>query len=166
MVCRNYIKDTLRLIIDTDETTCQEHIKELKKEFDSLPVEDVAFPRGISNLDKYKTGGPFIYGKSTPIHVRGALVYNHHLNENGIINKYDAIFNGDKIKFCYLKLPNMIKENVIAFKNILPDELNIREYVDYDKQFEKGYLEAIRSIMTAIGWTPERRQRTLEDFWA
>ena len=165
MVCRTYIKDTLRQIMDTDETTCQAYIKHLKKEFDILPVEDVAFPRGISDLDKYKQGGPFIYGKSTPIHVRGALVYNHYLNENGITNKYDAIFNGDKIKFCYLKLPNMIKENVIAFKTILPDEFNIREYVDYDKQFSKGYLEAIRSIMTAIGWSPERRQRTLEDLW-
>ena len=165
MVCRTYIKDTLRQIIDTDENTCQTYIKRLKKEFDTLPVEDVAFPRGISNLDKYKSGGPFIYGKSTPIHVRGALVYNYYLDENGITNKYDAIFNGDKIKFCYLKLPNMIKENVIAFKNILPDEFNIRDYVDYDKQFDKGYLEAIRSIMTAIGWSPEQRQRTLEDLW-
>jgi DNA polymerase elongation subunit (family B) len=166
MVCRNYIKDTLRLIMDTDEITCQEYIKDLKKEFNSLPVEDVAFPRGVSNLDKYKSSGPFIYGKSTPIHVRGALVYNHHLKESGYQNKYDEIFGGDKIKFCYLKLPNLIKENVIAFKNVLPDELNIREYVDYDKQFDKGYLEAIGSIMTAIGWSPERRQRTLEDFWA
>ena len=165
MVCRTYIKDTVRHIIDTDEITCQSYIKQLKREFNTLPVEDVAFPRGISNLDKYKQGGPFIYGKSTPIHVRGALVYNHYLNDNGITNKYDAIFNGDKIKFCYLKLPNIIKENVIAFKTILPDEFNIRDYVDYDMQFNKGYLEAIRSIMNAIGWSPERRQRTLEDLW-
>ena len=82
------------------------------------------------------------------------------------MNKYGELFDGDKLKFCYLKLPNHVKENVIAFKNVLPEEFKVREYVDYDKMFDKGYLEGIRTILTAVGWTPEPRQRTLEDFWA
>jgi DNA polymerase elongation subunit (family B) len=165
--CRTHIKDTLTEMMAKNEVEVQEYIKELRKEFNQLPVEDIAFPRGVRGLDKYKdnTGGK-LYGKSTPIHVRGALIHNHYLKEYKVVNKYGELFNGDKLKFCYLKLPNMVKENVIAFKNVLPDEFKVRDYVDYDKMFDKGYLDAIRTIMTAIGWSPEQRQRTLEDFWA
>lgn len=164
---RDEIKKTLGEIMSKEEREVQEYISDLRNRFNELPVEDIAFPRGVRGLDKYRdnTGGQ-LYGKSTPIHVRGALIHNHYLKEYKVENKYGELFDGDKLKFCYLKLPNMVKENVIAFKNVLPDEFKVRDYVDYDKMFDKGYLEAIRTIMSAVGWTPEQRQRTLEDFWA
>ena len=167
MWCRKVIKTTLGEIMTKEEPEVQEYISNLRKEFNDLPVEDIAFPRGVRGLHKYKanTGGQ-LYGKATPIHVRGALVHNHYLKEYEVVNKYGELFDGDKLKFCYLKLPNHVKENVIAFKNVLPEEFKVREYVDYDKMFDKGYLEGIRTILTAVGWTPEPRQRTLEDFWA
>ena len=105
-----------------------------------------------------------IYKKSTPIHVKGALLYNHFLKENNLSNKYQLIKEGDKIKFVYLKLPNQIKDKVISFVNSLPKEFELNKYIDYDTQFNKGYLEPIKSILDVIGWEHERVS-TLEGFF-
>jgi DNA polymerase elongation subunit (family B) len=160
MPCRDMIKRALLEIMNKDQQTVQDFIQKERVKFNSLPVEDISFPRGISDLNKYKDGH-MIYCKGTPIHVRGALLHNHYTKDTNI----DKIFPGDKVKFCYLKLPNMVKENVIAFKNILPEELNVRQSVDYDKQFDKGFLEPIKTILNAINWQSEKRA-TLEDFWS
>jgi len=61
-------------------------------------------------------------------------------------------------------MPNRIQQNVIAFPDILPDELNLKEYIDYDLQFDKAYIEPLKSILDAIGWETEKRA-TLEDFF-
>jgi hypothetical protein len=145
------------------ENSTRTFIEDARKKFYRLPVEDVAFPRGASNINKY-TDKARIYRKSTPIHVRGALLYNHYLKELGIDTKYDKIFSGDKIKFVYLKLPNRVKENVIAFTTLLPEEFKVRTSVDYETQFDKGYLDPIRAIIECIGWKLEK-QATLEDFF-
>jgi hypothetical protein len=104
------------------------------------------------------------FQEEPPIHVRGALLYNHYLKELGIDTKYDKIFSGDKIKFVYLKLPNRVKENVIAFTTLLPEEFKVRTSVDYETQFDKGYLDPIRAVIECIGWKLEK-QATLEDFF-
>ena len=105
-----------------------------------------------------------IYKKSCPIHVRGSLLFNKHLKFNKLQNKYELITNGNRIKFCYLKLPNPIKENVISFQEALPKELKLHKYVDYDLQFEKTFIEPLNLILHSIGWTAEE-QTTLEDFF-
>ena len=161
--CRNLIKETLKVIMGHGENSTRTFIEDARKKFYRLPVEDVAFPRGASNINKY-TDKARIYRKSTPIHVRGALLYNHYLKELGIDTKYDKIFSGDKIKFVYLKLPNRVKENVIAFTTLLPEEFKVRTSVDYETQFDKGYLDPIRAVIECIGWKLEK-QATLEDFF-
>ena len=148
-----------------DEKAVQELIREEREKLLSLhyPPEDVAFPRGVSNMDKYKDRSS-IYRKATPIHVRGALLYNFYLSQYNLDKKYEKIFSGDKIKFLYLKLPNRVKENVIAFNGTLPDEFKVKEHIDYDMQFDKGYLEPIKSILETIGWNTEKKA-TLEEFF-
>ena len=164
-IFRKLIKKTIQTIMTKDEQAVQDLIqKERDKLLDlQYPPEDVAFPRGVSNMDKYKDKSR-IYRKATPIHVRGALLYNYFLREYNLDKKYEKIFSGDKIKFLYLKLPNRVKENVIAFNGTLPEEFRVKEHIDYDLQFDKGYLEPIKSILETIGWDTEKRA-TLEDFF-
>lgn len=161
--CRDMLRDTIKVIMNENEHATQKFIEECRKKFMSLPAEDIAFPRGVSDMDKWKDRAN-LYKKGTPIHVRGALLYNHHLNINGLVQKYESIFSGEKIKFCYLKMPNYIQENVIAFNSVIPEEFRIREFVDYDKQFDKAYIEPLKNILDVIGWSTEKRM-TLEDFF-
>jgi DNA polymerase elongation subunit (family B) len=161
--CRTLIVDSINVILNKDQKAIQKFIIDKKKEFLKLQPEDVSFPRSVRGLSKYHDAAN-MYRKGTPIHVRGALLYNYLLKKNKITTKYEEIFDGDKIKFCYLKIPNPIKENVVAFSVVLPKELNLQKYVDYDKQFEKAYLEPLNTILDAIGWSAEKKN-TLEDFF-
>ena len=161
--CRNEIKDTLRIIMDTDEPTVQAHIKDFRERHKDMSFDEVAFPRSVKNLQKYMDAAD-LYKKGTPIHVRGTLIYNHLLEEKGLTNRYETIYNGDKIKFCYMKLPNPVRENVLAASNGIPPEFELDRFIDFDKQFEKGYLEPIKTILDAIGWKTEKTA-TLEDFF-
>jgi len=158
-VCRKLIEKTLSLIMNEDEFAVQKFIEIARGEFQKLNPEDVAFPRGVSNLWKQQKEGVGI-----PIHVRASRRYNQLIKELNINNKYEEIKNGDKVKFTYLKMPNPAKQNVIAFPIILPPEFDLKRFVDYDTQFDKSYVDPIRHILDAIGWSVERTN-TLEDFF-
>ena len=139
------------------------YIEKSRSEFKTLPPEDISFPRSASRVDKYKAVNA-IYAKGTPIHIRGALLFNYYVKKNKLDNKYSLINNGEKVKFCYLKLPNPIHENVISFIQEFPKELELNNYVDYDLQFEKSFLEPLKAILNAIGWNVEKTA-TLEAFF-
>ena len=164
LICRDNMKAALRLIFEKDEKALMEFVANFRNKFKSLSFEDVAFPRGVKGLDKYKNEVT-IYNKGTPIHVRGALVFNNMLKEHDIEQQYNPIYEGDKIKFCYLKLPNPARENVLAINSALPKQFNIAQYIDYEKQFEKSFLEPMKNIAETIQWRLERGQATLEDFF-
>ena len=153
--CRQMIKDGLKIMMSGTEDDVIKFIDNARKEFKSLPPEDIAFPRTVSDVKKYKAHST-IYGKGTPIHARGALLFNHYIEKNNLTNKYSLIQNGEKIKFCYLKKPNVIHENVISFIQDFPRELGLDMYVDYDLQFEKSFLEPLKIILDAIGWNVEK----------
>ena len=154
MSCRDKLKDALKLVMTQSEATFQEFNESFRQEFKKLPFESVAFPRGISELTKYKHSVT-IYDKGTPIHVRGALMYNLLLDKHKLGKKYEAIKDGDKVKFCYMKVPNPMKENVFAVSSVLPAEFGMEKYIDYDLQFEKAYLEPLRGIVNTFGWNTE-----------
>ena len=162
--CRKMIKDALKLMMSGTEDEVIDFIDNARTKFKSLPPEQISFPRSVSNVDKYKSSSD-IYTKGTPIHVRGALLFNHYIKQNKLSNKYSLIQNGEKIKFCYLKKPNTIHENVISFIQEFPKELNIDKYVDYDLQFEKSFLEPLKSILDSIGWEVEKTVN-LDSFFA
>ena len=153
--CRKMIKDGLKLMMNGTEDDVIKFIDDARKKFKSLPPEDIAFPRTVSDVKKYKAHST-IYGKGTPIHARGALLFNHYIEKNNLTNKYSLIQNGEKIKFCYLKKPNIIHENVISFIQDFPRELGLDMYVDYDLQFEKSFLEPLKIILDSIGWNVEK----------
>ena len=153
--CRKMIKDALKLMMSGTEDEVIDFIENARKEFKKLPPEQISFPRSASDVQKYKSSAT-IYAKGTPIHVRGALLFNHYIKEANLTNKYSLIQNGEKIKFIYLKKPNSIHENIISFIQEFPKELNLDKYIDYDLQFEKAFLEPLKIILDAIGWNVEK----------
>ena len=161
--CREMIKDALKLMMNGTEDDVIQFIENSRKEFRRLPPEEIAFPRSVSDVNKYKSSN-MIYIKGTPIHVRGALLFNYYIKKHNLTNKYSLIGNGEKIKFCYLKKPNKLHENVISFIQDFPKELGIDKYVDHDLQFDKSFLEPLRIILDSIGWKVERTAN-LESFF-
>ena len=161
--CREMIKDALKLMMNGTEDDVIQFIENSRKEFRKLPPEEIAFPRSVSDVNKYKSSN-MIYIKGTPIHVRGALLFNYYIKKHNLTNKYSLIGNGEKIKFCYLKKPNKLHENVISFIQDFPKELGIDKYVDHDLQFDKSFLEPLRIILDSIGWKVERTAN-LESFF-
>ena len=153
--CRKMIKDGLKLMMSGTEDDVIDFIDKSRIEFKSLPPENIAFPRSVSNVEKYKSYSN-IYSKGTPIHCRGALLFNYYVKKNKLENKYSLINNGEKIKFLYLKKPNTIHENVISFIQDFPHEFGIDKYIDYDLQFEKAFLEPLKTVLDAIGWSCEK----------
>jgi len=161
--CRKMIKDGLKLMMTATEDEMIDFIENCRQEFKTLPPEEIAFPRSVSEINKWKSSTT-MYNKGCPIHVRGVILYNHWTKKMGVDNKYPSIQSGEKIKFVYLKTPNTIQENVISFIQDFPKELGLNKYVDYELQFNKSFIEPIKIILDCIGWNIER-QNTLESFF-
>ena len=162
--CRQYIKECLDIIMTGTEDQLISFIEEKRAEHAALPVEQVSFPRSANNLGKFRDRTT-IYGKSTPIHVRGSLLFNHFVKERKVENKFNFIEDGEKIKFAYLKKPNPIGENVISFISELPTEFGLTQFLDYDMMFTKGFIDPLQGILDTIGWNTEKVS-TLEDFFS
>ena len=161
--CRQMIKDGLKLMMSGTEEQVIKFIDKCRTDFRKLPPEQIAFPRTASDVRKYRSHSD-IYAKGTPIHIRGALLFNHYIKDKNLTNKYSLIGNGEKVKFIYLKKPNIIQENIISFIQDFPTELGLDKYIDYELQFEKSFLEPLKSILDAIGWKTEQTT-TLESFF-
>ena len=162
--CRTMIKDALKIMMNGTEDEVIDYIDACRKEFKTLPPEDIAFPRTASDVRKYQASST-IYAKGTPIHIRGALLFNHYVKQKKLTNKYSLIGNGEKVKFLYLRKPNTIQENVVSFIQDFPKELGLDKYIDYDLQFEKSFVEPLKAILDAIGWNVEKTV-TLESFFS
>jgi len=160
--CRIKIKEALKVIMTKDESALIQFIDDFRVHFKKLRPEEIAYPRSCNNLKKYSSSKD-IYQKSCPIHVRGSLLYNHLLKKHKLV-KYEAVNEGDKIKFVALKEPNSIRENVISFPTVLPKEFDLHKYIDYDEQFNKSFLEPLKFILNAIGWNFEKKA-SLEEFF-
>lgn len=152
---REKMKEALQIMMKGTESDMHKFIENFRTQFKKLNVEDISFPRGINGLKEY-ANKTTIYSKGTPIHVRGALLYNKYLEEKGLSKKYPLIQEGEKIKFTYLKTPNIFKENVVSFPGRLPPEFGLQDCIDYNLQFDKTFLEPIKVILDCMDWTTER----------
>lgn len=161
-VIRDKLKDSLQVILHGTEKDLHKYILDFREEFIKMPVEDIAFPRGVNGLKQY-AGSP-IYSKGTPIHVRGSLLFNHHLKRLELDKRYQPIKEGEKIKFVYVRKPNPFNEDVIAFTQKLPEEFGLHQFIDYDLQFKKTFLDAMQTVIEPLGWKCEE-QSSLEDFF-
>src|SRR5210317_2015644 len=162
-VCRGNIKQAIKLIMTKGEDELQAVVANFKKEFYQMSAEQISFPRSCNNMKKYKDSNN-IFIKGTPIHVKGALIYNHQIKQFNLQNKYPLIQEGDKIKFIKLLEANPFKFDVISYVTKLPKEFKLQDYIDYEVKFEKTFVDPIRFILQPIGWTPEPKA-SLEAFF-
>jgi len=158
--CRVALKELFKVIITGTEEETRQAIQTFKKYFMNLSPQEVSFPRGVSNITKWKDNT-----KGVPIHVRASINYNKILIDKDLSKRYNSIHDGDKIKFCYLKEPNPIKQDIIGFPEYLPEEFGLHEYIDYEKQFDKAFVSVVEPILEAIGWSVEERS-TLDEFFS
>jgi DNA polymerase elongation subunit (family B) len=163
-VIREKMKQAIKLMIQGTEQDIHKFIADFKEEFKNLPPEEISSPRGCNGLAKYYDATSF-YKLGTPIHVKGAILYNYYLKEKDLTKKYPLIQEGEKLKYSYLKMPNPFKDTVISFPGRLPKEFGLHDYIDYDTQFDKAFVEPIKVILQCMGWKTEKTS-TLEDFFS
>jgi len=154
-ICRNRVKEAFKIIMNKEEEDLIKFVKEFKEEFFALPPEDISFPRRVSDVDKWKSPTT-TYIKRTPIQARAAILYNKQISDKNLLNKYPIIKNGENLKYCYLKEPNPLKEDVVGFVQRFPTELGLVKFVDYQKQFELSFLQPLTKILDVIGWRTEK----------
>ena len=160
---REKMKLSIKLMMTGTEQEVQDFIAKFRQEFKTLPAEEISFPRGLNGLNTY-SDPVMLFKKGTPIHVRGAIVYNHYLKQKDLTKKYPLIQEGEKLKFTYLKMPNHFKNDVISFPSRIPKEFELDNYIDYDVQFDKAFLEPISVILRCMNWSAEKTN-SLEDFF-
>ena len=161
---REKMKEAITIMLRGTEDDIHKFIKQARIDFMNLPAEEISSPRGLNGLAKYSDAAS-LYKLGTPIHVKGAILYNHYLKEKKLTKKYPLIQEGEKLKYTYLKMPNPFKDTVISFPGRLPKEFGLQEYIDYDLQFEKSFLEPIKIILNCMEWSTEKVS-TLEDFFS
>ena len=159
-VVRDMLKQAFALCLDGKEKELWQFVDDQEIKFRTFSAEEIAFPRSVNGLDKY-SDATNIYKKGegigTPIHVRASLLYNHMVKQNGLDRKYRLIQEGDNIHFILLKVPNRLRENVIAFTAVLPHELGLNNLIDYDIMFSKTFKEPLDSLLICLKWNLEQK---------
>lgn len=159
-ICRELLKEAIRIILQNDEKTLQQFYRKIRDEYQTHSIDEIAFPRGINGLDKYTFSS-----KSIPIHVFGALKFNSLIKDKKL--SIEEIKNGDKIKFFYLREPNWLNSHVLSYPSnrSFPTELSdIREIIDYDVMIEKSFLEPLKIITEKINWNVVEKETILDLF--
>ena len=161
--CREKLREIFKVIMNGNNEQLIAFINQFREEFNTLPVEDICFPRGVNGLKKYECPVE-LFKKGTPIHVKGVIHFNRLVKKHGLEMTHPLVKEGEKIKFVYLKEPNPIGNNTIAIQNVLPKEFDLDRFIDKTKQFDKSFLEPVKSVTDAIGWDVEKRF-TIDDFF-
>jgi hypothetical protein len=165
--CRAKLKEALKIIMDGDEKMLNTFIQDFREEFMLLSPEDIAYPRSCNGLKKFR-GTDRLFKKGAPIHVKGAILYNHLVEKNKLGNKYPNIQEGDKLKFIHMKEPNIYQASAFSFMTKMPKELDLYKFIDYNKQFDKSFVEPLTFITDKMKWLIDSSygtQGTLEDFF-
>lgn len=163
--CREKLREAFKVIMGGDQKEMKEFIQNFRREFELMSPEEIAFPRSVNGVKKYGDTSS-IYKKGTPMHVKGAIMYNHLLKTKKVSHKFQPIYEGDKGKYIHLR-KNLWNVNVITFLSKLPKEFDLHGYVDYETQFNKSFMDPLRFILGAIKWNIDASDsNTIEDFFA
>lgn len=163
-VCRKKAKELIPFILQKRKTEVETAIANFRKEFLELPVEAIAFPRTANGLNKY-AGRDKLYQKGCPIHVRAALIYNYLIKKFNLEQQYELIKDGEKVRYVFLRMPNVYQENVIGFVDTFPKEFGLDTLIDREEQFHKSFLHPFNSMTDCLQWRLDPQQASLEDFF-
>ncbi|ASD50396.1 DNA polymerase [Acidovorax phage ACP17] len=154
-VVREKLKEMIPLIFDSTEKEVQAVTSAFKAEFMALPLAKIAFPKGVSEVDKWtaKDGSVLIGQGTVPINSRAAIVFNALLEKHpDLWSTYERIKPKSKIKYTYLKEPNPAMSHVVGFTDDLPSEFGLDKYIDKEMQFDKAFLSPLQSLVSLVGW--------------
>ena len=85
-----------------------------------------------------------------PINAKAAIYHNYLIDELKLGKKYQKIKSGDKMKYAYLK-ENPKRWNVIGFLDDIPEEFNMKGYVDIQTHYEKIFYKPVEDVFKACG---------------
>jgi DNA polymerase elongation subunit (family B) len=164
-VCRDALKESLKIILNKTESDLQEYVSHLFDEFKRSDLSVIARPSGVKGLEKYGDPKRIYVEKGCPMHVRAALLYNHFIKTHNVGHKYQPIGEGNKMRYVPLIMPNPLGHDIIGFVDKLPEEFGVQEYIDYDELFDKAFLNPLKKITGACRWSHEKVS-TLDAFFA
>ena len=154
-VCRDAMRDVYKLIFAKDQEGIYKYIEDFEDRFRKMPFEKIGTPTGCNGLKKYSDERLF-YASKTPVYVKGSMFYNSLLENMGLDKKYEKIYDGDKIKYCYLIPENPTKQEVISIKGDVPKEFEIEKYIDYDHMWNKNFLKPISAVLDVVKFQPKK----------
>jgi len=136
-----------------------QQIIDFKKYVKTMPIEEVAKPTGVKNIESYierapKTGEIFSTLKlKCPINTKAAIYYNDLLKFRKVQKQYPLFTVGDKMKYIQLKT-NPYNIDVIGFTGNDPDFIVklIDEFADREEGFESALLNKLKGIYEDLGW--------------
>jgi len=146
-VARKSLKNILLELIDTLDTNLFiSRIKAIREEYMTVAIEDICNTSTANNLGKYTqknlTTGDY---KSFPVHVKGAVLFNKYIdNHTHLKLKHDKIYEGDKIKWCYMNETKDWNTPVMSYKDKIPKEMI--KHVDREIMFEKGIIGPLKKF--------------------
>lgn len=150
--CKAHLKECLNIIMTGTEKELTEYVKTVREEFKTLSIHHIAIPKGVNGLKKYTLTSP-----SLPINTRASLIFNKFIKHFGLQKDYQYIKDSDRIKYCYIKEPNMFRSNVIGFIDSVPPEFDFE--IDYMLQFQKIFLQPLDGLLKPIGWMLDRPKK-------
>lgn len=155
---RDKLKEAVKIIYNQSNEELLKFIDQTKKEYLKLDFIDMANPTGVNGMDKYN-----LNSKRIPIHVYGSLIYNLYIENKKLSDRYQLITDKNKIKISYIKQPNCMGSHVISVpNNIFPDELKDKIELDYDRMFDKNFMNPIKRFLEVVNWD-DVRQYDLDD---
>lgn len=163
------LEPILDIILDKDENTLKQYIKDTQVAFYEAPISAIARKVKVNSLDysrvedKFKKydGAKFL---TAPINSHASLIYNEYIVKNNLQAQFNPIEASDSISYIYLNEPNNFGSKSVAFKDNKFTDIIPSRYVDRLTHFEKDFKSKIRIITDAIKWNIDTTTGSLDDW--
>lgn len=168
-----HMSEALPILFDGSQKDLREWFEKCKTEFKNAPISDIVANMTVNcvDYDLRKDVG-------IPLNSRASLIYNEFIKKNNLEGSFNLIQAGDKIKYIYLKTPNTLGETIVnstgrSVKKTYPNVIGfiddnfiqyIKDYIDYDTQFEKTLIKPLEFMTNAINFTVKEKAMDLFDF--
>lgn len=145
---RYRLKDLMDMILKgVPDADIKERVDQYRLELAKETPESLAANIGVSNIDKWVINDSKCK-KGTPWHVKGVVNYKNLLKTLDIVDKYEDINEGMKVKVVYLK-PNQWDMETVSFYE-WPKEFDSVIQIDKEKMIDKFFINKIGILLKPI----------------